>query len=259
MNLHLSGKTALVGGASQGIGYAIAHLLAAEGAKVAMMARRRPKLDAAADRIRQETKSEAIAVQGDSRSAADCARFVETALATFGQIDIAVNNDGAPPLGDLTSFDDEAWSKAIEQNLMYVVRMSRAVAPIMRRQKSGSIVNIAALSALQPEPGFGLSVATWAGVIGFAKTLSLELAPDNINVNTICPGYTETSRLEKVFTAHGGDPEERRELLKSEVPMGRIGTADDVAALVAFLASSRGRYITGSAIHVDGGLFKGLH
>ena len=258
MNLYLSGKTALVGGASQGIGYAIAHLLAAEGAKVAMMARRRPKLDEAADRIRQETKSEAIAVQGDSRNAEDCARFVETALATFGQIDIAVNNDGAPPLGDgvlrrrRLGQGDRAEPDERDPH-------GPRRGPVMRARGGGRIVNIAALSAIQPIPGFSLSVATWAGVIGFSKTLSLELAPDNINVNTICPGYTETSRLEKVFTAHGGDPEERRELLKSEVPMGRIGTADDVAALVAFLASSRGRYITGSAIHVDGGLFKGLH
>jgi 3-oxoacyl-[acyl-carrier protein] reductase len=123
-------------------------------------------------------------------------------------------------------------------------------------KRGGSMVNITALSAIQPIPGFGLSVATWSGVIGFAKTLSLEVARYNINVNTICPGYIETKRLEKVFAAGGEDPSIMRNKLRSEVPMGRIGTVDDIASIVALLVSPKGRYITGATLQVDGGLFR---
>ena len=113
----------------------------------------------------------------DCRRAADCARVVEATLASLGGIDILINNDGAPPLGDLISFDDTAWARAVEQNLMYVVRMARAVIPHMIAQRrGGAVLNIAAISAIQPIAGFGLSVATWGGVIGYSKTLSLEVA-----------------------------------------------------------------------------------
>ena len=199
-----------------------------------------------------------LPILADCRRAEDCARVVETTVARLGGIDILVNNDGAPPLGELASFDDTAWAKAVEQNLMYVVRMTRAVVPHMKARGGGSILNITAISAIQPIPGFGLSVATWGGVIGFAKTLSLEVARDNINVNTICPGYIETQRLEKVFAAGGQDPQVMRRKLEAEVPMGRIGTVEDIAGIVALLVSPRGRYITGTAIQVDGGLLRGV-
>jgi 3-oxoacyl-[acyl-carrier protein] reductase len=180
---------------------------------------------------------------------------IETAAAHFGGIDILVNNDGAPPLGPLATFDDTAWQKALEQNLMYTIRMARGVVPHMERRGGGSILNITAISAIQPISGFGLSVATWAGVIGFAKTLSIEAGPLNISVNTLCPGYIETKRLEKVFS---GDPEGMRRKLTAEIPMRRIGTAADVANLVAFLVSPLGRYVTGTTIQVDGGLLRAV-
>lgn len=258
MDLGLGGKVAIVGGASMGIGYGIARELAAEGASVAITARRDPGLSEAAARLRAETGAEVLPILADCRRAEDCARVVETTVARLGGIDVLVNNDGAPPLGELASFDDAAWAKAVEQNLMYVVRMTRAVVPHMKARGGGGILNITAISAIQPIPGFGLSVATWGGVIGFAKTLSLEVARDNINVNTICPGYIETQRLEKVFAAAGEDPAIMRRKLETEVPMGRIGTVDDVASLVALLVSPRGRYITGTAIQVDGGLLRGV-
>jgi 3-oxoacyl-[acyl-carrier protein] reductase len=173
-------------------------------------------------------------------------------------VDVLVNNDGAPPLGPALSFDDAAWSKAIEQNLMYVIRMARAVVPSMRARGGGSILNITAISAIQPIPGFSLSVATWSAVIGYAKTLSLEVAPFGINVNTICPGYIDTSRLQKVFASgsEGADVVQAR--LTDEIPMKRIGTTEDIASLVALLVSPRGRYITGTAIQVDGGLLRAV-
>ncbi|MPZ58914.1 MAG: SDR family oxidoreductase [Rhizobiales bacterium] len=256
MDLMLKDRLAIVGGASMGIGYGIARTLAGEGAKVAISARREPALREAADRIKADTGAEVLPIQADCRRAEDCKRLVETAVSALGGLDILVNNDGAPPLGDILTFDDAAWHNAIEQNFMYVVRMVREAAPHMRARHGGGIVNISALSALQPFAGFALSVASWGGVIGYAKTLSIELAPFGINVNTICPGYIDTTRLEKVFSAGGSDSEKMRAELTSQIPMGRIGSVDDVAALVALLVSARGNYITGTTIQVDGGLLR---
>ena len=141
MDLGLAGKAAIVNGASQGIGYAIAHLLAEEGARVAVTARRTPALDGAAERIRNETGAEVIAVQGDVRNPDDSERIVADAVAGFGRLDILVNNDGAPPLGAALDFDDAAWLRAVAQNLLSVVRMSRAAVPHIRRAGGGSILN----------------------------------------------------------------------------------------------------------------------
>jgi 3-oxoacyl-[acyl-carrier protein] reductase len=249
MDMGLRGKVAVVGGASQGIGYAIARMLAGEGARVAMVARRREILEESAQRVRGETGVEVLAIPADIRVAADCARIVDSAAAHFGGIDVLVNNDGAPPLGDLAGFDDAAWDKAVQQNLMSVVRLTRGAVPHMKARGGGRIVNITALSARQPMARFGLSVATWAGVIGYAKTLSLEVAADNITVNTICPGRIATARLAKVYGAMTTASEE----LAKDIPMKRVGQPEEVAALVVFLASSHGGYITGSTLQVDGG------
>ncbi len=258
MNLELQGKVAIVGGASQGIGYGIARMLASEGATVAMTARREADLQAAAERVRSETGAKILPIQADCRRSEDCARVAQTAKAELGGIDILVNNDGAPPLGPALSFDDAAWQKAVEQNLLYVVRMVREAVPAMQERGGGSILNITAISAIQPIAGFGLSVATWSGVIGYAKTLSLELAPFGINVNTICPGYIDTTRLRKVF-ASGSEPVEVvQDRLKQEIPLRRIGSVDDIAHLVALLVSPKGSYITGTAIQVDGGLLRSV-
>lgn len=260
MDLSLKGKVALVGGASQGIGYAIARLLAAEGARVAMVARREEPLDAAARQIATETGSEALPIAADIRRAGDCERIVESALGRFGRVDVLVNNDGAPPLGQLESFDDGAWSRAVDQNLMSVVRLARGVLPGMRERRWGRIVNIAALSVLQPIPQFGLSVATWAGVIGYAKTLSIEVATDGVTVHTICPGRIATPRLGTVFG--GGSPgpvdDDKRAEMARQIPMQRIGSPDEIAGLVGFLASPWSAYMTGCVFHVDGGRRAGL-
>lgn len=258
MNLDLENKVAIVGGASQGIGYGIARALAAEGAVVAITARREADLMVAAERLRDETGSIVLPVQADCRRAEDCARVGATVRGKLGGIDILVNNDGAPPLGPALGFDDTAWAKAVEQNLMYVVRMAREAVPSMRERGGGSILNITAISAIQPIPGFALSVATWSGVIGYAKTLSLEVAEAGISVNTICPGYIETTRLQKVFAAGSEPPEVVRDRLRAEIPMKRIGSTEDIANLAALLVSPKGRYVTGAAIQVDGGLLRGV-
>ncbi|MBV9860692.1 MAG: glucose 1-dehydrogenase [Alphaproteobacteria bacterium] len=254
MDLALGGKVAIVNGASQGIGFAIALLLAEEGTRVAVAARREARLRAAAEEIRSRTGAEILAIAADIRRAEDCHRIVAETAARFGRLDILVNNDGAPPLGASLDFDDEAWQKALDQNLMSVVRMTRAAVPHMRRAGGGSIVNITALSAIQPMAGFGLSVASWAGVFGYAKTLSVELGPDRITVNTICPGLVETPRLHKVAEQSGAEMAG----LASDTPLGRVGEPREIAALVALLASPLGAYINGTVIPVDGGARRAL-
>ncbi len=257
MNLELQKKVAVVGGASRGIGYAIASLLASEGADVVMVARREAPLNEAAERIRAESKVRVLVVRADIRSADDCERVVDSAVAEFGRLDVLVNNDGAPPLGLISDFDDAAWDKAVQQNLMSVVRLTRGAIPHMRATGGGRIINITALSVLQPISRFGLSVATWAGVLGFAKTLSLEVAADQITVNTICPGRIITARLNKVFGPEkgedGSDEKKMIEEMAMQTPMRRLGSPEDIAGLVAFLASPYAGYLTGSIFHVDGG------
>lgn len=262
MDLQLKGKVAIVNGASQGIGRAIAHTLAGEGANVVVAARREERLIAAAESIRSATGGTVLAVQGDVRRNEDCARVVDSAIKAFGRIDILVNNDGAPPLGKIEEFDDTAWSKAVQQNLFSVIRMVRECLPHMKAAGGGAIINITSVSARQPLPGLGLSVATWAGVLGYAKTLSIELGPANITVNTICPGRIDTGRLELVTRERaqqeGKDPDEMLRELLHEVPLRRLGKPEDVAGLIALLVSPRGSFITGTAIQVDGGLSRSI-
>lgn len=262
MELQLAGKVAIVGGASEGIGYEIARTLAAEGARVVITARREPALLEAAAAIRQATGAQVHAVQADARKAEDSGRVVEEAARRFGGVQILVNNDGAPPIGLLRDFDDTAWAKAVEQNLMSVVRMVRLTTPHMAAASGGAIVNITGLSAIEPMVGFGLSVATWAGVIGLAKTLARELARDRITINTICPGFINTTRLEKVFRKQAEDEglalDEFIRRLTEGIPLGRLGTPEDIAGLVALLASPRGAFITGATIQVDGGSRRSL-
>jgi len=253
MDMKLRGKFAVVNGASQGIGFAIAHTLASEGAEVLISARKLESLEAAAERLRAETGGTIRTVVGDIRMADGCANIL-AAVEAQGGVDILVNNDGAPPVGEAIEFDDVRWMRAVEQNLMSVVRMVRGVVPGMKRRGGGSIVNIAALSALQPIPKFGLSVATWAGVIGLAKTLSLELAGDNIRINTLCPGFVQTPRLD---AANLGESQQFQELVAS-IPLGRIAQPEEIAAVAAFLASPMASYVTGTTLAVDGGSNKSL-
>ncbi len=260
MDLQLKGKVAIVNGASQGIGLAIARTLAHEGTQVVMSARRDERLAVAARTVSAAEEGDVLAVQGDVRRADDCERIARRAVEEYGRIDILINNDGAPPIGRIEEFDDAAWSKAVEQNLFSVIRLVRATVPHMKAVGGGAIVNITSVSTRQPLPGLGLSVATWAGVLGYAKTLSLELGPANIRINTICPGRIDTGRLELVTRKRaeqdGTDPDKMMEELLHEIPLRRLGKPEDVAGLVAILVSPLGSFITGTTIQVDGGMLR---
>lgn len=253
MDLKLRGKAAVVNGASQGIGYAIAHALAMEGAEVLISARKEDALKSAAARLSEETGQKVRTVVGDIRMLDGC-NSILAAVQEWGGVDILVNNDGAPPLGRSLDFDDLRWSRAFEQNFMSVVRMARGVVPFMEARGGGSIVNITALSAIQPPENFGLSASTWAGVIALAKTLSIELAPKNIRINTLCPGMFDTARLDLADKSASID---LTESLKA-IPMGRKGDPTEIAAVATFLSSPCASYVTGTTIAVDGGGNRGL-
>jgi 3-oxoacyl-[acyl-carrier protein] reductase len=232
-------------------------MFAEEGAAVTMTARRVERLEQAVADVRRTTGANAIGVQADTRNAEDCRRIVQRTIAELGGVDILVNNGGAPPLGALDKWSDDDWDKAVDRNLKSVIRMTREVVPHMRKRGGGRIVNITALSVRQPIANFGLSVATWAGVIGFAKTASLEYGPDNITVNTICPGRIATERLATVNAQraadNGADSAAFEAEMRKAVPLGRVGTTDEIASVVVFLCSRGGAYLTGTTIPVDGG------
>lgn len=262
MDLGLKGRTAIVCGASRGLGYASALELAAEGANVVLCARTEADIRSAAEKINSLTGSGAAAVAADVADPATAAVLTQTALERFGGLNILVNNAGGPPPGRFESHDDEAWQKAFELNLLSAVRLIRQCIPHMRAAGGGRIVNITSVAVKQPIDGLILSNSVRAGVIGLAKTLANELARDRILINNVCPGFILTSRTKSLFESRarneGRSPDEIRESVAAGVPLGRLGEASELASLVAFLCSERSSYITGTSIQVDGGLLKAL-
>ena len=257
MDTGLEGKAALVGGASRGIGRAIALALAREGASVALCARNLESLDKARDEIHHETGAKVISLVCDMSRQEDIAAAVAAAAEAFGRLDVVVNNAGGPPTGTFEALDESYWHHAIEQNLLSAVRTTREALPHLRKSGSGRIINITSVAVKQPIDGLMLSNATRLAVIGWAKTLSRELAPHGITVNNICPGNIATERLISLIEDRAKRQkqslEEAVSLEESRVPMGFLGEPDDVANLAVFLASGKARYITGTTIQVDGG------
>jgi 3-oxoacyl-[acyl-carrier protein] reductase len=257
MDLGLAGKVAMVGGASRGIGKAVAMGLAREGCRVAIGARGREGLDAAAAEIAGATGSDVLPVVCDMSRYDDIRRFVAETVSRFGGLDIVVNNAGGPPLGTFEAHSDEVWQAALDQNFLSVTRMVREALPHLRQRGGGRIINITSIAVKQPIDGLILSNAARLGVVGLAKTLSRELGPDQILVNNVCPGLTLTDRMREVLQgrakAQGRPLEEVIEAENRNVPVGRMGKPEDIAALVVFLASEPARHITGTTVQVDGG------
>lgn len=259
MDLQLKGKTALVLAASKGLGKAIAAALVAEGADVIIGARNATTLEETATMLRALGKGRVMAVPVDVTDAAQVADCISAAATTFGKIDILVNNAGGPPFASFETFDDNAWQKAFELSLLSVARFSRLVLPHMRITGSGRIINIISLSVKTYVPNSILSTSMRMGVVGMAKMLANELGPDNITVNNVAPGSILTDRLRQTMTASGPDApsfEAAMAQRTKEIPLGRIGKPEELAALVAFLASPLAGYITGTTIQVDGGAIK---
>lgn len=262
MDLGLEGKAALVCGSSQGLGRAIAEALAAEGANVVINSRSADKLAVVRHEIAAATGAQVVAVPADLTDPDAIDDVVNAARQAFGKIDILVTNTGGPPSGPFESHDAEVWRQAIAQNLESVVNLVRSVLPEMKERTWGRIVNVTSISVKQPVAGLILSNAIRAAVTGFAKTIANEAAPFGVTVNNVLPGFTRTERLVDLATATSGRTgaavESVYEGWKKDVPMGRLGEPEELAALTAFLCSEKAAYITGQSIAVDGGWIKGL-
>ncbi len=262
MDLGLDGKIALVAAASKGLGRAIATTLGREGARLVLCARDLGRLEDTGDRICQETGAEVHVVAADLATPEGPRRFVQTAVERLGGVDVLVTNTGGPPVGTFAELDDAAWQDATALVLLSAVRLIREAVPQMRRHRSGRVINVTSISVKQPVEGLMLSNALRAAVVGMAKTLSAELAPHGILVNNVCPGRIATDRLLQLDEARaartGASVEQVRQQAQQAIPLGRYGQPEELAALVAFLASSRASYLTGATILCDGGLFAGL-
>jgi len=262
MDLGLKGKVALVAAASQGLGRAVAAELAAEGASVVMCSRGADRLEAACVSISNETNADVIGIAGDLSVAADIERIVDEAVKRFGRIDILVTNTGGPPAATFENISRQAWDEAARGLLTSVLDLTRLVLPGMKQRGWGRILNVTSIAAKQPVANLILSNSLRAAVTGFAKTLADEVAADGITVNNILPGYTATERVvglaDTIARNEGIDPAIVRSRWEEQIPMKRLGTPAEFAALAAFLVSERASYITGTSVAVDGGWMRSL-
>jgi 3-oxoacyl-[acyl-carrier protein] reductase len=262
MNLGIGGKVAIVAAASRGLGRAIARELASEGATLMLCARGADALEKARDSIQSATGMSVSAVVADLSTLDGIERVTDAAFATFGRVDILVTNAGGPPAGVFETHEWDAWERAVNLTLRSVVELTRAVLPGMRERKWGRIVNVTSIAVKQPVDNLMLSNSVRSAVTGFARTLANEVATSGITVNNVLPGYTRTERVEELADATASKEGVKRENIiarfEDQIPMDRLGEPEELAALVAFLASDRASYITGQSIAVDGGWIRAL-
>jgi len=260
MDLGLRNKVAMVGGASKGLGFAVARALASEGAQVSIASRDAAAIDTAARTLARETGGRALGVAADLSTAAGIEAWHAATIAQYGGVDALFANTGGPPTGTALGFDDAAWQAAFELLLMSVVRTVRLVVPSMRARGGGAILIGTSSTVKEPVQMLALSNVMRSGVTSLAKTLSVELAPDRIRVNTLVPGRIATDRLTYLDSVHaqkaGIAVEEQRERALATIPLGRYGAPDDFGRVGAFLLSDASSYITGTAVPVDGGLIR---
>jgi len=243
----LGGRVAIVTGGSRGIGYAIAAGLAGHGAAVVVSGRDADRLDRAAKDL-EATGAPIAAVVADVSNREDCDRLVDTAKQRFGRVDVLVNNAGITRDGLIVRMKDDDWDRVMETNLRGAFLMTRAAAKVMMRQKAGRIINIASTAGAMGNAGQANYSAAKAGLIGLTKATARELAHWSILVNAVAPGLIETDMSATI-------PQSAREAMLAQVPLGRIGTAREVAEVVGFLAGDGATYVTGQVFHVNGGLY----
>lgn len=242
----LTGKTAIVTGASRGIGAAIARKLCEAGANVALCSRSAEAVAAIADTLNSEGYT-AISTAADISKKGDVEALIKTVLDRFSQIDILVNNAGITRDTLLMRLQDEDWDAVLQTNLTGTMYCTRAVMRPMLRQRSGRIINISSVIGIMGNPGQASYAAAKAGIIGFTKTIAREVGVRGITVNAIAPGFITTDMTAQM-------PQQNQEQLRGLIPLRRFGSPEDVADAVYFLASDAARYITGQTLHVDGGM-----
>ena len=262
MDLGLNNKSVLVAAASKGIGKATALGFLREGARVTICARDSAALEAARDELVEATGGEVLAVTADVSDPEQLKALVAAATDAYGDIEVLVNNAGGPPAGSHTTIDATQWQQAFELTLQSAVRLTELVLPAMKQAGWGRVINLSSYSVKQPMDNMMLSNSIRLSVLGWAKTLANEVAEHGILVNTVCPGWTDTDRvaslLQQKSAATGATIDQVRDDIAANVPLGRIATAEEIANVVVFLASSAASYVTGAAIPVDGGAAKVL-
>jgi 3-oxoacyl-[acyl-carrier protein] reductase len=246
MDLTLTGRTAIVCGASSGMGLATAEALAAEGANVAMFARRRELLEREAERIG------ALAVRGDLTNPAHLRQLVETTVSAFGTVDVLVLNSGGPARSTAAEITDADVEDAVELMLLSATRLTKLCLPQLRASAHGRIVAITSSSVREPIPALALSNTVRPGLVGWLQTLAREVGSDGVTVNVIAPGRIDTERVREVY------PEGLTQADLEAIPLRRLGAPREVGDVICFLASERAAYVTGAVIPVDGGLTRGL-
>lgn len=262
MDLEIRDRVAIVTGGSSGLGLAVARELCRERAKVVIVARNEARLRSAVDEIRRTTGGQISAAAGDLTREDDVARVVEDTVARWGRLDITIANVGGPRATSYETTAPEQYQHAAEMILLSTVRLARAVTPHMKRQRWGRFIALGSVSARQPVPRVILANTLRPAVVGFVKTMAQELAPYNVLCNVVAPGFMRTGRIEELLAEQadreGTDPVEVMKELHARIPLGRMGDPEELASLVAFLASERGSYITGATIQVDGGFIQAI-
>jgi 3-oxoacyl-[acyl-carrier protein] reductase len=261
MDLGLKGKVAMVGGASRGLGYAVAEALAREGAIVSISSTTQASIDEASQRL-SATGAQVLAMPVDVRRADHIAAWGQKTIEKFGGVDLLFANAGGPPSGEAVSFDDAAWQNAVDLLLFSVIRMVRIAVPSMKQRGGGSILVSTSASVKEPIANLGLSTVLRASVSALAKTLALELAADRIRVNQIIPGRIDTDRVKQLdeiaAKKQGISTEQARAKSMATIPIGRYGEPAEYGRVAAFLLSDAAAYVTGATVQVDGGLIRSV-
>jgi 3-oxoacyl-[acyl-carrier protein] reductase len=262
MDLQLKGKRALVTGASRGLAYATASLLAAEGAKLVINSRYPESIQNAAASIANKTGNQVFTAAGDLTEPDIPERVVAEAVQKLEGLDILVTNTGGPPAGKFQSFNDQDWQKAIDLSLMSHVRLIRSALPHLKQSSAASVLTVTSISVKQPVPNLVLSNSIRSATANLTKTLALELGSQGIRFNSILPSWTVTQRVEELMEdraqRNNTSPQEEMQKQAQESPLGRMGRPDEFANVAVFLVSPAASYLTGVALSVDGGMYKGL-
>lgn len=260
MDLGLKDKRAFVAGSSRGLGFATALMLAREGCMVAINSRDEEKVKAAAEKITNETGTQAYGAAGDVSDASTAEALIQSVVESLGGLDILITNAGGPPAGSFEGFDEEAWQKAVDSSLMSHVRLIRAALPHLRKSSAPSVLTITSYTVKQPLPNLVLSNSVRAATVGLTKSLAMELGKENIRFNSIMPGWTMTERVQELmaFRAKNNNTTVEDEISKQtgEIPLGRVGQPQEFANAAAFLVSPAASFIHGVSLAVDGGITK---